>query len=93
MDILKLKSYLRKGTVIFRFEKVDGTIREMNGTLSKEFIGDENLPKGDSIAPSRNDNILVVFDVDASGWRSCRIENIKEVFDIELNEWIEFINE
>jgi hypothetical protein len=55
--------------VRFRYIKVsDGSVREAVGTL-------ENVPatNGNKAA---NYGILTYFDVDATGWRSCRVENL-----------------
>jgi hypothetical protein len=93
MDELKLKSYLNRGTVLIQFEKKDGTLREMNATRSKEFIGEDSLPSGDSQRAKGPDNVWKVFDVDANEWRSFRIENLKRVFDVEIQEWLEFIQD
>lgn len=86
-----LKSYLNSGTVLIEFEKADGSLREMNATRCSDFIGEENLPTGNSQRSKGPDNVWKVFDVDANGWRSFRIENLKRFFDVNSQEWVEFV--
>jgi len=73
-----LKSVLRDGVAIVKFEKTDGTERIMKCTLSKEIVPpvvSENVKKVRAIS----NDVLPVYDVDAQGWRSFRWDSIKSV--------------
>jgi hypothetical protein len=72
-----LKSLLKEGIVQIVFEKADGTLREMNCTLAESVIPSEKAPKNSGKA--KNDNVLAVFDVDKSEWRSFRYDSVKEL--------------
>jgi hypothetical protein len=78
MNKFELKETLENGVVTVVFEKVDGTLREMKCTLLTEY-----LPKTDSptLLTERKepDNVLSVWDIENNGWRSFRIDNIKEI--------------
>lgn len=67
---------LKSGVVTVKFTKADGSERTMNATLSHSIIGNSMPMTG---APTReriNPSLLVVWDVDASGWRSIREDRI-----------------
>lgn len=82
VDKYALKEQLQNGVVTVVFEKKDGTERMMRATLSNELIPqvlseyDENVP-----APEKKESINVqpVWDVDANGWRSFRIDSVKQI--------------
>ncbi len=67
--ILKIK--MRRGVVAFTFKKVDGTIREANGTLQRAMLPET---KGTGIKPSPS--VFVYYDTDKMGWRSFKRENL-----------------
>lgn len=67
---------LKTGIKKFSFTKVDGTIREANGTCNIDIISEENaLPKG---VIKDNDNVIRYYDVDKGGWRSFKVDNFIE---------------
>lgn len=63
-DIVKL---LKRGIVDFSYKKKDGSIRKATGTL-KDF----------KIKVKKSGNI-VYYDTDKKGFRSFKLENLKEV--------------
>ena len=81
-----LKEQLQNGVVTVVFEKTDGTERTMRCTLSDLYVPqvepqvlseyDGNVPK-----PARvlNDSVQAVWDIDAGGWRSFRLDSVKQV--------------
>lgn len=78
-----LRGLLREGIVTVTFTKKDGSERVMNCTLVETSIPEEKKPKGTSTI-LRSDETLAVYDVEAEGWRSFRIDSIKSVeFSIE----------
>lgn len=76
-----LGEHLAYGPVTVIFEKKDGTLREMRCTL-KDVPQYER--KTESETPrKKNDEVMSVYDMDKSEWRSFRIDSIKEIkFDL-----------
>jgi hypothetical protein len=68
--VIKLQFELcTQALVKFKYVKVsDGSVREAVGTL-------ENVPATTG-AKKANHGLLTYFDVEANGWRSCRISNL-----------------
>lgn len=67
---------LNAGIVEVKFTKVDGSSRTMRCTLSEKF-----LPPHDSEAKARasNEAVVAVWDVDAGGWRSFRVDTVESI--------------
>lgn len=80
-DKYELKEMLQNGILSIVFEKVDGTIREMNCTLNKEIMPPQLLTEEQNAAKIRteNDDLIAVWDVDANGWRSFHISKVRKV--------------
>ena len=76
-----LGEHLAYGPVTVVFEKKDGTLREMRCTL-KDVPQYER--KTESETPrKKNDEVMSVYDMDKSEWRSFRIDSVKEIkFDL-----------
>ena len=76
-----LGEHLAYGPVTVVFEKKDGTLREMRCTI-KDVPQYER--KTESETPrKKNDEVMSVYDMDKSEWRSFRIDSIKEIkFDL-----------
>ena len=75
----ELKKRLVEGVVEIQFEKADGTLRTMKSTLDPAILpqpvaNDEETNR--NRAP--NEEVQVVWDVDAQGWRSFRWDRLKE---------------
>ena len=67
----------REGVIIVKFTKVNGDERVMNCTLHSD-----HLPPQTNIVEHKtkqNANVLAVWDIDSKGWRSFRIDSVKEV--------------
>jgi hypothetical protein len=86
IDKYALKEQLKNGVVTVVFEKTDGTERTMRATLSDLYVPqvepqmlseyDGQVPKN---ARQLNDNVQPVWDIDAGGWRSFRLDSVKQV--------------
>ena len=75
----ELVEALKSQHVKVTFEKVDGTIREMNCTLMASQLP-EQIDVEEYISEKRsNPEVLAVWDTDKNDWRSFRIDKIKEV--------------
>ena len=80
IDKYELKEKLENGVVIVTFEKLDGTIREMRCTLNADMMPKQLLrEEGDESKRTTRENVQVVYDLAAGGWRAFRIDSIKNV--------------
>ena len=72
-----LKKKLEKGDCKFSFTKLDGTIREANGTTRMDNIPEDSRPKGGTPISG-----VAYYDSDSLGWRSIA-ENQEVTMDPE----------
>lgn len=72
---------LQAGIVEVDFIKADGTPRTMKCTLKTDLVPKIEKKLIDTTKPERasNPNVLPVYDLDNSGWRSFRIDSVKSV--------------
>lgn len=76
----ELKETLENGVATVTFEKTDGTLREMRCTLRADMLPKQLLrEEGDASKRTTPDTVLAVWDLDAGGWRSFRIDSIKNI--------------
>jgi hypothetical protein len=86
IDKYALKEQLQNGVVTVVFEKTNGTERTMRCTLSDLYVPqveptmlseyDGNVPKKTRVL---NDNVQSVWDIDSGGWRSFRLDSVKQI--------------
>jgi hypothetical protein len=72
---------LKERPIELKFEKKDGSIRDMTATLKEDLVipYEKKTEKEKAI----NEDILPVFDVSKQEWRSFRLDSIKEIkFDL-----------
>lgn len=74
----QVMSRLRNGVVTVTFLKVDGTKRVMECTLEPSYLPEEFRNRG-SVFTEEAGNVIPVWDVQASGWRSFRLDSILTV--------------
>lgn len=60
------------------FTKKDGTERIMKCTLRPDLLPVQEIVEGKE-PRKQNDSIMSVFDIDANGWRSFTIRNVRRV--------------
>lgn len=72
-----LEIALTQGVVKIKFEKKDGSLREMNATLNPKLIIE--YEKKTDKTRTVNPEIMSVFDVDLNEWRSFRKNSLKEI--------------
>jgi hypothetical protein len=78
MDRYTLKETLVNGIATVTFEKADGSLREMRCTLQPAYLPAQLLQEG--VTPRKeNMDVLAVWDIDAGGWRSFRMDSIKSI--------------
>lgn len=71
-NLYRLANRMKKGTVKFAYEKVDGSLRKAVGTLK-----DLNyIPKGKESSLKT----FSYFDIEANGFRSFRINNLITIY-------------
>lgn len=82
----QLKEFCQNGIVTVVFTKTDGSERTMRATLLPEYVnnGKTLLQENENKRPE-NPNVLAVWDVDANGWRSFRIDSIEVVENCRIN--------
>jgi hypothetical protein len=76
-DVLRewLIGTLNQGEMTIEFEKKDGSLRKMKCTLKDVPVVEK---KTDAVR-KQNDEVLAVYDVEAQGWRSFRLDSIKQI--------------
>ena len=76
----ELKQNLHSGVVEVTFEKNDGSTRVMKCTLSENIIPiSTDTTKAVVKKKQHNPDVLPVWDIEASGWRSFRYDSIQTV--------------
>lgn len=73
----ELVNALKNGVVEVNFTKVNGENRIMKSTLKSEYLPPQ-IDIEEAISKKKNDEVLVVWDTEAAGWRSFRIDKINE---------------
>jgi len=77
MDTQEIKNLLHENVCEIVFTKVDGTDRTMRCTLLEQYLPPS--PSNDTSAKKSNPNTLIVWDLDAVGWRSFRTASLKTI--------------
>ena len=72
-----LLSVLKSGEISLKFEKKDGSIREMNATLKEDVVipYEKKTDKEKKVSK----DVMAVFDIDNQEWRSFRLDSLKEI--------------
>jgi len=73
----ELVNALKNGVVEVNFTKVNGENRIMKSTLKSEHLPPQ-IDIEEAISKKKNDEVLAVWDTEAAGWRSFRIDSIIE---------------
>lgn len=73
----ELHDNLVKGVCEVSFEKVNGEVRIMSCTLQNRILTEAVMPeKTTDRIKKPNDTVLSVWDVNAEGWRSFRVDSV-----------------
>jgi hypothetical protein len=72
-----LHDILLTNVVVVKFTKNDGTERTMKCTLQPSLISQYEAKTERKKEP--NEHVLPVWDLECSGWRSFRIDSVKEI--------------
>lgn len=71
---------LKRNVMRVTFTKVNGDERVMRCTLHDSVLPEQNISE---IKKKENQDVLSVWDLDNSGWRSFRLDSIKEMKVVE----------
>lgn len=73
----QLKDLLRENVLNVVFTKKDGSERVMECTLKPDLlpVQDENTESKDKVR-TENPDVIQVYDLENSGWRSFRVESV-----------------
>ena len=74
-----LNELLRTNIVTVAFTKVNGEERVMRCTLLSEHIPNAPKTNGTTVARQSSSDVVSVWDLDANGWRSFKVNNVKSV--------------
>ena len=66
-NLTEFGNMLHEGIVEFEFIKKDGSVRQAKGTLLAEYLP---APNSDAPARTKNDNVMVYFDMEKKSFRS-----------------------
>jgi hypothetical protein len=66
----ELKKLLAEGKVKFSFEKLDGTLREAEGTTSQEIIPKDQQPRG-----GKGPTGTCYYDLEKQAWRCVSLDS------------------
>jgi len=69
---------LREGVLTVTFKKVDGSMRVMKCTLAPSYLPEDIRNQARILREDTGSNISV-WDVEAGGWRSFRLDSITSV--------------
>jgi len=70
---------LRSNIVTVTFTKVNGDERVMTCTLLSEHIPNAPTTNGELVVKETSSSTVSVWDINANGWRSFRVENVKSI--------------
>ena len=70
---------LRNNIVTVTFTKVDGTERVMRCTLMAEYVPNAPTNNGQVLLQESESKAVSVWDTEANGWRSFRVDSVKNI--------------
>jgi len=74
----EINQMLRENVHTVTFTKADGTERVMKCTLMDSHLPDQTDVE-EYISRKKNDEVCAVWDVEKKGWRSFRVDSVKEI--------------
>lgn len=67
----------QSGVITVEFEKADGSVRVLRGTLVESYIPEEKRAKG---LREVNEEVVALFDLDKNDWRSFRLDSVLQIY-------------
>ncbi len=80
-----LRRMLSNGIVHIKFDKADGTPREMYATTVSSMMPDTKKPKA---AKTQSGDLVSVFDLELEDWRALKASKVREVQHVPLVVWL-----
>lgn len=71
------KSVLKEQILNVEFTKADGSIRKMRCSLRPDDLPAVEASKSEASTKKPSTEVVAVWDLDAQGWRSFRIDSVK----------------
>lgn len=82
----ELRDLLVENILQVTFDKVNGDERVMTCTLKRDVLPTPDAGKTENDVKKASEASLSVWDVNANGWRSFRMDRIKSVAHAEVQE-------
>lgn len=70
---------LQADVVTVVFEKLDGTMRTMRCTLLPSYLPEQHRIVAAPLLTETSPEVVAVWDVEASGWRSFRLDSVRSI--------------
>ena len=78
-DYYSLIEYLRANIVNVKFEKADGTMRDMMCTLNEKYLPEQKDLEEAIQEKEPNKEVVAVWDLEKEAWRSFRLDRVKSM--------------
>ena len=75
---------LRTGPTTIVFEKADGSIRTMTGTLQESLLPPRGPVDPNAQPRSVQENLIPIFDLESGSWKSFRLDRLRQVGDEQV---------
>jgi hypothetical protein len=72
-------TFLKGNVARVKFKKVNGELRDMRCTLREDLLPPVIESATSKRQTDANDQVVAVYDLDAEGWRSFRIDSVIEM--------------
>lgn len=72
-------TFLKSNIARIKFKKVNGDLRDMRCTLREDLLPPVIEQTTAKRQHDTNDEVVAVYDLDAEGWRSFRVDSVIEV--------------
>ena len=79
MNREEIKQLLLKNVAAVTFTKANGDTRVLNCTLQASIVPQPEVKETSTVTRPVNEQVLAVWDVDNTAWRSFRIDSVTSV--------------
>ena len=79
MNREEIKQLLLKNVAVVTFTKANGDTRVLNCTLQPTIVPQPEVKETSTVTRPVNEQVLAVWDVDNTAWRSFRIDSVTSV--------------
>lgn len=81
----EIRKMLSNGIIHLKFEKADGSIREMYATAVSSMMPDNKKP---SAPKTQTGDLISVFDLELKEWRALKASKVQQVEYVPLAVWL-----